>query len=188
MVCSKCGYENPKNIEICQRCGNKMTPQPKKSSAGKAFDLLPADIRVGMPPAMGAALLTVALFIPGPDFILFHASTFGRIFSMLSGQYRTYDWIYLLGGLAALVIPIAGIMGLVIYFNPLRFTRQALRWSLAGLIGLGISMGVFVWDMITVGSTDYLFILDFMIALGGLLLIFVYARRILDEEEAGGEK
>ena len=117
MFCGKCGYENPKNVEICQRCGSKMAPMTKKASAGKAFELLPADVRVGMPPAMGAALLTVALLIPGPAFILFHASTFGRIFSMFSGQYKTGDWLYLIGGLAALAIPVAGLMGLVIYFT-----------------------------------------------------------------------
>ena len=188
MFCGKCGYENPKSVEICQRCGSKMVPLTKKSSMDKAFDVIPVEVRVGMPPAMGAALLTVALLIPGPAFILFHASTFGRIFSMLSGQYKTGDWLYLIGGLAALAIPVAGLMGLVIYFNPQRYTRQALRWSLAGLAGLALASAVFVWEMITLEYVDYLFFLDFMFALGGLLLILVYTRRLLDEEEAVGKK
>ncbi len=183
MICEKCGYFNPKNETACQRCGASLDADKQNALAAVTPVRTPLP-GLGWLPALGGLLLCLTLFIPGPNALLFHASTLARLADLsnpdaLGGS----GWFYLAAGIPALLIPLVTMLGFLIYLAPQRLSRFTARTALIGLIALALAMAAFIREMLTLDYFDPLFTTAFVLTAVGLILICLPACRYSQKEQ-----
>lgn len=186
MICEKCGYFNPQKEENCQRCGVKLDAgiQTELAAASPVRKPVPG---LGWIPAVGGMLLLLTLFIPGPNFLLFHASTISRLADLgNAAAFSGLDWFYLAAGLPALLLlPLAAMLAFLVYLNADRLSRAAAVVSLAGLVALALGMSAFIRDMLEVGYLEPLFVIAFLLTAGGLVMVYLPACRKARSQPSG---
>ena len=189
MICEKCGYFNPKKEETCQRCGVKLDVEKQAELAAATPVRRPAP-GLGWLPALGGMMLLLTLFIPGPNFLLFHASTIERLADLgNAAAFSGLDWFYLAAGLAALLLPLATMLSFLVYLNMARLSRATAVLSLAGLVALALAMSAFIRDMLELGYFEPLFMISFLLTAGGLILVYLpTCRKARSLRASGGQE
>jgi hypothetical protein len=176
MRCKNCGQLNPDTVDICQRCGRALeAEQPMVNRDEEWHEVLPLSAQRGRGlQGMGALFLFLSFFVKGPTYFLFYLGWGQRLQNVLNHTISLdrQTLLHLAGGAPVFLIPVMVVVALVYYFNN-TWREATQKLGLVSIVCLVITSALFVYDMVTLHDFQYEYIFNFLIALSGLLLIYV---------------